>query len=230
MRRRRAAPDARTEILARVHAALGDDGRAGSAGSGGPEPGRGYRARGDLEPGSDELIALFVERVTEYGAGVHRATDADEATRVLARLIAQAGMRTVVVPPWADATWVTAVAGAGAEVLTDSVTTPVDVVRLDEVDAVVTGARLAVAETGTLILDGAGDQGRRRITLIPDRHVCVVRADQVVQTVPEAIALLGRAPERPQTWISGPSATSDIELTRVEGVHGPRRLDVVLVG
>jgi len=94
---------------------------------------------------------------------------------------------------------------------------------------VVTGARVAIAETGTLVLDAQGDQGRRAITLVPDHHVCVVRASQVVQTVPEAMALLGRAPSRPLTWISGPSATSDIELTRVEGVHGPRVLDVVLV-
>jgi L-lactate dehydrogenase complex protein LldG len=135
---------------------------------------------------------------------------------------------TVVVPHGLDAAWLAGL-GDGIQVREDSPAAPRPASELDAVDAVVTAARVACSETGTIVLDGEPDQGRRAISLVPDVHVCVVRAEQVVQTVPEAVRLLGAHPERPQTWISGPSATSDIELDRVEGVHGPRTLHVLLV-
>jgi L-lactate dehydrogenase complex protein LldG len=129
----------------------------------------------------------------------------------------------VLVPPGLPSNWLGL---SGVEQVPDRADdTPHD---LDRVDSVVTACAVAIAETGTIVLDGGPDQGRRRITLIPDHHICVVRAPrQVVSSVPEALRRLD--PTRPLTWISGPSATSDIELDRVEGVHGPRTLEVVLV-
>jgi L-lactate dehydrogenase complex protein LldG len=115
--------------------------------------------------------------------------------------------------------------GEGRDVLRDDGSTSVD--ELDTVVGVLTACAVAVAETGTIVLDAGEDQGRRALSLVPDLHVCVVRTAQVVHTVPEALRRLD--PRRPQTWISGPSATSDIELNRVEGVHGPRTLEVVIV-
>lgn len=196
---------AREEVLARVRSALA------SRPEGVVEVDRGYRTAAE-RPSGTALLELFAERVADYRATVRRCSPAD-LPAVLEEVLA--GQRVVVPPelPWAV---------PGAEVDTGQ-----SALELDEVDAVVTGAALGVALTGTLVLDHRSDQGRRALTLVPDHHVCVVRADQVVATVPEAIERL--EPTRPMTWISGPSATSDIELNRVEGVHGPRRLDVVLL-
>lgn len=226
-RSRRRPPDARTEVLARLRRAL--PGPAPEAAPGGDVV-RAYRRHGDHAPGTAALLDLFTERLVDYGATVLRVPTPQDLPAALAGLAERSAARRVVVPPWLPSAWVTAVGARGADVLTDVPGAPLNPTVLDGVDTVLTAARVAVAETGTIVLDGEGDQGRRAITLVPDRHVCVVRAAQVVQTVPEAVAVLLRAPHRPLTWISGPSATSDIELSRVEGVHGPRTLDVVVVG
>ena len=205
--------DARAQVLARIRSALGPDPHV-------PPVPRGYRAAGEHAPGSPALLDLLEDRLVDYKAGVQRSTAADLPATLAAVLDRCAADRRVVVPPDLPAAWT-----AERDVLRDDGTTSTG--ELDTVAGVVTACAVAVAETGTIVLDARGDQGRRALTLVPDLHVCVVHADQVVQTVPEALPRLD--PGRPQTWISGPSATSDIELNRVEGVHGPRTLEVVLV-
>ena len=163
-------------------------------------------------PDRGDLVTLFEERVADYRAVVTRVAAADLSSAVAEAL----GAARVVVPP-----------GLGIEVEGSVVDDGFSAHELDAFDAVVTRAALGIAETGTIVLDHRPDQGRRAISLVPDLHVCIVDAGQVVADVPDAIALLD--PSRPLTWISGPSATSDIELDRVEGVHGPRTLHVLLV-
>ena len=201
---------AREEILARVRAALADvspEDRATPA----PTPPPGVRLEGDA------LLDRFVERVEDYRATVRRCAP-DELAAAVAEALGPLGDGARAVVP------------SGLEVpvpgaVSDDALTSYD---LDGIEAVVTAARVGIAETGTIILDHGPDQGRRAISLVPDLHVCIVDAAQVVADVPDAISVLD--PSRPLTWISGPSATSDIELDRVEGVHGPRTLHVVLVG
>ncbi|WP_405988975.1 lactate utilization protein C [Streptomyces sp. NBC_00986] len=182
---------------------------------------RGYlREHGDRSV--EQTVELLAENLADYRALVHRCTEAELAA-VIAGLLAERGSKTVAVPPGLEPAWLAA-ADVG-QVADRAESTPAE---LDRVDSVVTACAVAVAETGTIVLDGGPDQGRRRITLVPDHHICVVRVpDQVVSSVPQALERLD--PTRPLTWISGPSATSDIELDRVEGVHGPRTLEVVLV-
>jgi L-lactate dehydrogenase complex protein LldG len=174
------------------------------------------------ERGVGQTVELLAENLADYRAIVHRCTAAD-LPATIAGMLAARGAKTVLVPPGLEAGWL---ADAEVERVPDRAeSTPGE---LDRVDSVVTGCAVAVAETGTIVLDGGPDQGRRRVTLVPDHHICVVRVPgQVVSSVPQALERLD--PARPSTWISGPSATSDIELDRVEGVHGPRTLEVVLV-
>ncbi len=175
---------------------------------------------------TDDVLADFIEKVIDYGATVTRCT-ADDVARAVADALARLGAASVVLPPGLPESWAEAI-GSGVGVLRDD--PPLGNADLDVVDAVVTTAAVAMADSGTIALDHTEGQGRRVLSLLPDRHVCVVRADQVVSDVPEGLAVLGPAMRRgrPVTWLSGGSATSDIELTRVEGVHGPRHLAVIL--
>jgi L-lactate dehydrogenase complex protein LldG len=169
-----------------------------------------------------DLLGLFVERVEDYKAAVIR-TDPDGVAKAVAQCLV--GVGKVVVPPGFNASWVP----AGLDIVADQ--PRLHPGELDAVGAVLTSAVVGIAVTGTIVLDHSQGQGRRALTLVPDLHVCVVTADQVVADVPEAVARLSASVSegRPLTWISGGSATVDIELQRVEGVHGPRTLYVVLV-
>lgn len=201
---------AKEEILARIRAALAD--RPAPA-----PPARDYQR---AAPGIADVPALFAERAADYRATVTRTTEAGLPAAIAAAL-RERGARRVVVPAGVPDNWL---ADAGVEPLRDD--PPLSVAQLDAADGVLTGAAVAVALTGTVVLDAGPDQGRRALSLLPDYHLCVIRADQIVATVSEAVARLD--PRRPQTWISGPSATSDIELNRVEGVHGPRTLHLLI--
>ena len=212
--------NAREEVLARIAAAYR---AAPPAEVGYGEITRDYRTTSDLEAAA--LTELLIDRLVDYRALV-RQCSADDLGAEIADALATRGGETVVAPTGLDPSWTGHFSG---RVLTDgkSADDQLSVSELDEVDGVITSCAVAIAETGTLILDGSPGQGRRIITLIPDYHLCVVFADQIVADVPEAFARLEAT--RPLTMISGPSATSDIELNRVEGVHGPRTLEVIIV-
>lgn len=217
---------ARDDILARVRSALSgaprevpaasDDVVAGATETSDATPPGGAVDLGDL----GDLVDLFVERVEDYRAVVVRCGPADVAVAVRDGL---GDARRVLVPTAFPDGWLLALDVAVERVADTDLTA----YELDQVDAVVTTATVGIAVTGTIVLDHGPGQGRRALSLVPDRHVCVVTSDQVVADVPDGVRVLD--PLRPLTWISGPSATSDIELDRVEGVHGPRNLHVVVV-
>ena len=181
---------------------------------------RGYRSTSDVEPAA--LVERLVDRLLDYQALV-RHCGPDEVAATVAAALAERGARSVVVPAGVDSGWLTAL----GEVTVHTDEGQLTVAELDALDGVLTGCAVAVAETGTLVLDGSAGQGRRVVSLIPDYHLCVVGTSQVVADVPQLVAAVDLT--RPVTLISGPSATSDIELNRVEGVHGPRTLEVILV-
>ena len=205
---------ARADVLQRVRSALG-------GGAAVPEVPRAYNGPGSPAPSGGDVVELFCERCADYRATVRRVSAA-ELPAALAAACEERGAKRLVVPP-------------GGPTDIDGVeTTPDDRFgprELDGFDGVLTGCALAIAETGTIVLDGGARSGRRAITLVPDYHVCVVETERIVAAIPDAVAALAEAAAegRPVTFVSGPSATSDIELDRVEGVHGPRTLDVFVV-
>ncbi|MBD7996814.1 LUD domain-containing protein [Arthrobacter sp. Sa2CUA1] len=207
---------AREEILGRLRDALRDSPAV-------PEVPREYRSTTEVPEA--ERIAMLVDRLEDYKAGVTVLDDDGIAPRIAELLD---GAASYVVPEGIDDAWLKAAdAAAPGRRRTDSTGAPLSVAELDATAAVVTGSAVSVAETGTIMLDGSSNQGRRAISLVPDHHICVVRAADITTILPEALRRLDGT--RPLTWISGPSATSDIELERVEGVHGPRTLDVIIV-
>lgn len=212
---------AKQEILDRIRGATAD---ITTEAKGVPHP------TGTASPQESPATATldrFAEAVADYEASVLRVHASDLADTI-ARVLQDNDCRSVIVPDGVDEEW-TGSLGTAPEVVRDTPSlAPAD---LDRIDAVLTASAVGIATTGTIVLDHRADQGRRALTLVPDVHVCVVRTDQVVEDVPDAVARLRPDPQdaRPLTWISGPSATSDIELERVEGVHGPRTLVVLLV-
>jgi L-lactate dehydrogenase complex protein LldG len=212
--------NAREEVLARIAAAHR---AAPPANLRYEDITREYRTTSDSS--AEVLTELLIDRLVDYRALV-RQCSVDDLGATIAHALAERDAHTVAAAAGLDPSWTL---DLSVNVLTDGLSgdDQLGVSELDGVDGVITSCAVAIAETGTLILDGSAGQGRRVLTLIPDYHLCVVLTDQIVPDVPQALARL--EPTRPLTMISGPSATSDIELNRVEGVHGPRTLEVIIV-
>ncbi|MBM7825520.1 L-lactate dehydrogenase complex protein LldG [Arcanobacterium pluranimalium] len=191
-----------------------------------PEPVRNYRRSSDEAPGSEPVIADLIEKLEDYTAQVVRCK-ADGIADAIDSFLADTS--SVVVPKNLAPEWKDAAQRNSRQLHEDSLAQPLSNDELNQIDAVVTASAVAISMSGTIILDGEPNQGRRAITLIPDTHVIVLNAKDVYPTVAQAVEILGKNPTRPFTWIAGPSATSDIELVRVDGVHGPRNLRVVIV-
>ena len=210
---------ARAEILRRIRAANG-------AAADGARTELEWRAiernyRREATRSHDEVLNLLEDRLLDYDAHVVRAA-ADDVTAAVAKMLSERGHKRLVIPQGLDA----ALLPAGFDFSVDQ---GLSAVELDGFDGVMTRATLAIAETGSVVLQNAAGQGRRAVTLVPDYHLCLVQAVDVVETVPEAMKRLQATAGLPTTFFSGPSATADIEMTRIKGVHGPRFLDVILL-
>lgn len=231
---------AKLEILTRIRnaqkLAYGDRDIAADAGILTGTPGERFDVPRDYLHNSDasraETIELAADRIADYKADVRRCgsstTDINAAVR---KALADADVSLVGIPEGLDRDWVADRVDSASKPVEIRVDTGFGPRELDELDAIVTGSAVTCAETGTIFLDGSATSGRRALTLVPDVHICVVPADTIVFGIPEAISHLRKEnPTAPITMISGPSATSDIELSRVEGVHGPRTLIVIIAG
>jgi L-lactate dehydrogenase complex protein LldG len=226
----------RQEVFEKVRAALGGGRKPDSLGACGQDD---LGARSDVptskiawEHGkptkADNAIALFAERVADYKATVEHATDNTQIPVLVARFLREAEATSCVVPPELNKAWYEQAKTEGVRILIDD--PPLSKEELNNTHVVITSAAVGIAETGTIALDHRPDQGRRIISLLSDTHICIIRVDQIATNVPEAISRLETTIRegQPITWISGPSATVDIELIRVEGVHGPRNLYVII--
>ncbi len=210
--------EAKTEILGRLRRALDDSPPV-------PTVERTYRRAS--QRAAAEVLGMLEDRLIDYKAAVHHETAATLPGR-LAALLGESAR--YVIPEGLDGSWLpedTAARRAIVESRDERDGAILSIRELNAVDAVITSSTVSCAETGTIFLTGRADEGRRAISLVPDHHICVVSVDSVVELIPEALERV--EPTAPVTMISGPSATSDIELERVEGVHGPRRLDVILL-
>ena len=210
---------AREEVLRRIRAAKGGRADGAAAKAGWQRLDRSYRRVGTLD--REGLLELLEDRLRDYDARVIRVTKADVSRSILT-MLAERKVRRMVMPAGLDGNWLP----SGVEFVLDD---GLSAAELDRMDGVITGAKVAIAETGTVVLQHLPGQGRRAATLVPDYHLCIVRGDDVVETVPEAMSRLQATASVATTFISGPSATADIEMTRIKGVHGPRFLDVILV-
>ncbi len=212
--------DARTAILSSIRTALGASSRPDTAtiDASYSALSRRYKREGALQ--SEALLGLFTHRLIEYDAGVTRIARGQIAVEV-ARILTERKRMRIGIPGGLPSAWLPAGFDfQNAEHYSEH--------QLDELDGVLTGCTVACAETGSIVLQTGAAQGQRILTLVPDYHLCVVLAEQVVETVPECFARLGSTATLPTTIFSGPSATADIEMTRIKGVHGPRFLDVLL--
>jgi L-lactate dehydrogenase complex protein LldG len=210
--------DAREDVLSRIRSALSDV-PSGEPAEGGGIP-RNYRRHRNQPEGA---LERFCERVADYKATIQQVHP-DEVAAAVHEALRRAGATRVGVPEGLPGAWT--VAADEITLVPDTSARPLSTAELDALDAVVTGSVVGIAETGTIVLESGALCGRRALTLVPDVHVCIVRAEDVVDDLPAAVSRVD--PARPLTWISGPSATSDIELDRVEGVHGPRTLHVLV--
>ena len=216
--------DAKTAILARARDAIG---RSQQGRPVRPIPRDYIRSTADA-PGSDAVVEEMIEKLEDYSAQVVVVSGKDAVADAISKFLADQKAASVVVPAGLDDAFKKAAAREGRKVREDSREKAIPTLELDAIDAVVTRSRVGISISGTIVLDGEPDQGRRAISLVPDTHVVVLRREDIVPTVPQAVGILGENPTRPMTWIAGGSATSDIELVRVNGVHGPRNLRVVI--
>ncbi|MFB9776458.1 LutC/YkgG family protein [Brevibacterium otitidis] len=205
---------AKAEILARIRSALADNPQPAA-------PVRDYRQHSSAD--AQAVREVFIDRIVDYKARAFTETSETVAGRI-AELLGESGR--FVVPEGFPADWLPRDGSAGERIV-DTAEAPLSHAELDQLDAVVTSSTVSCAETGTVFLNAGPAEGRRAISLIPDHHICVVPAESLVELVPEALARIDH--RQPVTMFSGPSATSDIELQRVEGVHGPRNVDIIIL-